>query len=211
MSGNLTKQIIRDLRRSLTEPRTPAALKAYCDKLRHDIGADAFFNTGGLSFLREAHTGADFGAARGASFIRLVPEAEQIPDYELIFSDRTECFEQVEADEKGRRRGQEYKKAAANPTPTVRDIALPTDNELIAMVKAAADNKAKSHPAGTQLVILLNQFCLPSDGDHDDLVGLLRSFSGAVSGARPFFSAIWIMWQGIPHQLFPVSATDGRG
>jgi hypothetical protein len=191
----LTKQARHDLRNRLTEPRTPAELKAICDKLRKEIGAVDFFDPGGLSFLREAIVAADFGAVRGASLIRLVPEAEQCPDYELIFPDRTERFEQIEADEEGRKKGQEYEKQSRMPKHTVFDIVLPSREAVIEIVGRAACKKAKPYPAGTQLLIYLNLFRFPSDDD------LLASFPDAVSKARPFFSAIWIVWQGIPHQV----------
>jgi hypothetical protein len=191
----LTNQARRDIRRSLSDPRTPAALKGFCGKLWGEIGSVAFFNQGGLSFLREAIVAADFGAARGASLVRLVPEAEQCPDYELIFSDRTEHFEQVEADKKGHIKGKDYKYQAQLPKHTVLNVNLPNHEEVIEIVSRAACKKAKPYPAGTQLLIYLNLFRFPSDDD------LLASFPDAVSEARPFFSAIWMTWQGVPHQV----------
>jgi hypothetical protein len=71
----LTKSALQALRRSLTEPRTPAALNAICDKIRFESSGEVFFNKGGLSFIREAIAAADFGVGRNASLVRLIPRS----------------------------------------------------------------------------------------------------------------------------------------
>ncbi len=195
----LTKSALQALRLNLTEPRTPTALKAFCDKLRLETSGKVFFNKGGLSFIREAIIAADFGAIRGASLVRLVPEVERRPYFELIFPDRTERFEQVEADRDGRRRGDDYEALAQMPTCYVHHVEVPSQEEVIEIVRRTARKKAKPYPAGTRLLIYLNLPRFPSDEC------LLASFPEAISEACPFFSAIWITWQGIPHQVCSAS------
>jgi hypothetical protein len=129
----------------------------------------------------------------------LVPEAEGRPDFELIFPDRTERFELVEADKDGRRRGDEYEaRARWMPASYVRHVRVPAQDEVVEIVRRATRKKARPYPAGTQLLIYLNLPHFPSDECL-----LLASFPEAVSEARPFFAGIWITWQGIPHRVCP--------
>ena len=194
----LTKQVVRDLRDRLSEWQTPPEMKAIGDDVRERVSRESFFNKGGLTFLREAMVAADFGVARKALRIRLVPAIEERPDFELTFADQVERFEMVEADKKGRRRGDDYKALAQMPEGYVRHIGTPMPDQIVEMVETAAQKKAKPYPPGTQLLIYLNASRFRSDEE------LLNDFPDAVSAARPFFSAIWIMWQGKAHQIMPV-------
>ena len=186
---------LKALRLWLAEPQAPAAMKAVCDRVRSGTAPEFFFGKGGLSFIREAMVAADFALARGASLVRLVPEVERRPDFELAFPGRTERFELVEADRNGRRRGQEYERLAREPAGHVRHIGAPSQEETIVIVRTAAHRKAKPYPVGTCLLIYLNLPRFLSD------VHLLASFPDAVAEARPFFDAIWVTWQGIAHRI----------
>lgn len=192
---NLSTSDLNALRLSLTEPQAPAAMRAVCDQVKLGTSPEFFFNKGGLSFIREAMIAADFAAVRSALLVRLVPASEERPDFELVFPDRIERFELVEADRAGRRRGQEYKLLAQQPTGYVHHIGALSQEETVEVVRTAACKKAKIYPAGTRLLIYLNLPCFPSD-EH-----LRASFPEVVAEAQPYFDAIWIIWQGIPHQV----------
>ncbi len=191
----LAKDFIKDLRVKLTEPHTPIAMRTFCDGLRNKIKGEVFFNQGGLPFIREAIVASEFAEKRGALFVRLIPEIEKRPDFELIFPERIERFEQVEADKAKRRRGDEYKGLAKMPARYARHIDISSEEEMIEIVRRAARKKANPYPPGTQLLIYLNLSRFSADEC------LLPKFSEAVCEARPFFSAVWITWQGVPHQI----------
>ena len=191
----LTGQAVKELRRSLENWRTPAEMQEVCTGLRHRISGLTLFNQGGLTFIMEAIVAADCAVARAATFVRLVPEVEQRPDFELDFEGRIERFEMVQADKKGRRRGDEYKAKAQLPPNTMPRLESPLPEEVIAMVRTAACKKAKPYPPETQLMIYLEAPKFPSDDE------LFPRFAEAVNDARPFFSAIWISWQGHPYKI----------
>ncbi len=195
----LTKQAIKDLRRSLEEWRTPAEMQAICAELRERVGGLTVFTKGGLTFITEAIVAGDFGAARAARFVRLIPEFEQRPDFELDFDGQVERFEMVQADKEGRRRGDEYAANAQLPRGTVIHLDPPLPEEVLEMVRTAAGKKAKPYPPQTQLMIYLEAGRYASDDE------LLPRFAEAVSDARPFFSAIWILWQAHPYEIGPAT------
>jgi hypothetical protein len=85
------------------------------------------------------------------------------------------------------------------PARYVRDIDVPSQGEIVEIVRRVACKKAKPYPTGTQLLIYLNLPRFPSDEC------LLTSFPEAVSEASPFFSAIWITWQSTLHRVCPIS------
>jgi len=193
---SLTKSGLKKLRSDLAEWRTPSKLKAICNQIREELDSQTFFNKGGLTFITEAIVSANFGVERAASHVRLTPENEECPDFEIGFGGRIEKFEMVQADRKGRRRGDEYRVKAELPVGTVIHIDLPLPDEIIEMVRTAACKKANPYPPGTRLVIYLEAPKFKSD---EYLPG--ASFKNAVCDARPFFSAIWVMWQGTPYKI----------
>jgi hypothetical protein len=203
----LTKRTLKDLRTNLAEWRTPGDLRALSCELRNEIGRVAFFNKGGMTFVMEAIVAADFAIARDASRVRLVLRLEERPDFELTLGHDTERFEMVEADCKGRRRGDEYRRLAKLPPGSVYELPPPpSDAEVVRWVEAAAQKKAKPYPPGTQLLIYLNALVdvpveADTDGDKLKFDTLLPDFQEAVGAARPFFSAIWITWHGLPQRV----------
>lgn len=193
---SLTKPGLKKIRSDLAEWRTPSELKDICNQIREEVDGKTFFNKGGLTFITEAIVAADFGVERAASRVRLTPEIEERPDFELDFGDRIEKFEMVQADRRGRRRGDEYRAKAELPAGTVIHLGAPLPDEITEMVRTAACKKAKPYPSGTRLIIYLEA---PKFRSDESLLG--ASFTNAVYGARPFFSAIWVMWQGIPYEI----------
>ena len=193
----LSRQAIRDQRRLLERWQSPAEMKQTSDMLRKAIGSDVFFNKGGLTFIREAIVAAEFGAARRAESVRLVPYPAERPDFELKTSEGVESFELVEADTNGRRRGDEYRKPANSVRNEVVADDAPSDESLVSMVRAAAIKKAKVYPPGTQLLIYLNANRFEAEWPS--------GFLDAVTAAEPFFEAIWIIWQGTTVRVTSVS------
>lgn len=193
---SLMKSELRKIRSDLAKWRTPSELKAICNQICEEVDGKTFFNKGGLTFITEAIVAADFGVERAASLVRLTPENEERPDFELDFGDRIEKFEMVQADRKGRRRGDEYKAKAELPVVTGSRLGVPLPDEITEMVRTAACKKAKPYPPGTRLVIYLEA---PKSRSYEFLLG--ASFTDAVYNARPFFSAIWVMWQGTPYEI----------
>lgn len=75
------------------------------------MGSADLFRQGGVEFLCDAWLAAEFGRHRQCSFVRLVPEREQWPDFEAKTGGDIERVECAETDIRGRRRGDEYREA----------------------------------------------------------------------------------------------------
>jgi hypothetical protein len=66
----------------LSDWRAPADMSAYVSAVNDTMGSADFFLQGGVEFLRDAWLAAAFGRHRQSSFVRLIAEREQWPDFE---------------------------------------------------------------------------------------------------------------------------------
>lgn len=100
---------IKALRQTLTDWHTPECVaRIVADANRH-LGSSDFFNQPGLQFLREMWVGAELAAARKLPRLRLHQSPHEPPDFVVDTGSAEEEFEVTEADDPGRRRGDEYR------------------------------------------------------------------------------------------------------
>lgn len=108
----LTKDEILRHRAWFEEWREPAEMLGHSKALMNRMGNVDLFTQTGVKFITEAWAAAKFAALQGADHVRLVPERERWPDFELRFGNRPESWEFTEADLPERRRGDEYRHRA---------------------------------------------------------------------------------------------------
>ena len=97
----------------------PDALADFAHKIRNVTPEDEFFCDPGYRKVREAINASDFAQRRPWNqdwLLRLVPERERFPDFELKSGEDTRSFEIVEADRATRRRCDEYRAAKEFPS-----------------------------------------------------------------------------------------------
>lgn len=157
-----------------------------------------------LKPLREAWAAARFATIRSQDHpvsIRL--ERDRFPDFHLRVRNETQCFELVEADHPGRRRGDEYRAAA------VREIAaLPPEIEhfspdeemrvaIPAIARAIGDKASKGYRPVPHLLVYVNfpLFCDPP-------ITSLHAFALADKYSASFASA-WLLWGRFAVRLWP--------
>jgi hypothetical protein len=152
------------------------------------IGSTNLFNQGGLEFLRDALTAAEFGKVRRANKVRLIPEADKWPDLELLVGDAIESFEAAEVDDPVRRRGDEYRNDNVVCDPVTDWIARA--EQTPAWITSVCQKKVDKRYGGrARLVLYLNV------SDHGVRHAEIEaSFPSATSVAKDHFDAIWILW-----------------
>lgn len=146
-------------------------------------GAD-FFNQPGMQFIREGWAAGKFGAARGAEAMRLVPELERWPDFEMRLYDHVTQWEFTEADVT-RHRGLEYRKRKPRNGNYLAAI-----EHAPGAIRCAAIAKVEKRYAGVaNLLVYLN---IPSFGARQaETVG---SFAECTAPAKDAFTEIWVLW-----------------
>src|SRR5688572_26001262 len=102
----LTKPERNDWEKRFQRFMPPKAMLYLESELAVTLG-DHYFTQTGLQFAREAHIAGNVAHLLNAKSVRLVPEHR--PDCEMVIADHLQRFEITEADEIGRRRGDEYK------------------------------------------------------------------------------------------------------
>jgi hypothetical protein len=134
---------------------------------RHNeaVPAEEQFGRPELKPLSEAYAAAMFGTIRSQSApcsIRLIRDG--FPDFELRFAARVDQFELTEADREGRRRGDEYREAAAlramglRPTPEAFDPLEQQRAALPAAALAIQRKAAKHYRPAPHLLVYVNFF-----------------------------------------------------
>lgn len=159
------------------------------DETTSRIGSVDYFNQGGLAFLRDAWIAAKFGRIRQAEIVRLV--ADIWPDFELKLGGQVESFEAVEADDPGRRRGDEYRNCIREIEHDPVEDWIARAEQAPAWVETACRIKAdKRYSAGANLVIYLN---LSEYGIRQNAVE--RSFQAATTAVKDSFDTVWVLWK----------------
>jgi hypothetical protein len=203
----LTPNQVRAARRGLSAWLCPAEMRTSIEQLMNHLGAKDLFNQSGLEFLRDGWAAAEFAGRRGAVSVRLV-NADR-PDFELMFADGApEGFELVEGDIEGRKRGLEYKLAAASGWKAtdrpIEEWATPV--QAYEVLQAASLKKAgkaqelaaagNPYPPDTNLLIYLN--ISDFGAHHEDIVS---TFSSATEPASPWFRSVWVLWKNRIYQV----------
>jgi len=182
----------------LSEWRTPADMAAYVTAVNDAMGSADFFRQGGVEFLRDAWLAAEFGRHRQSSFVRLVPEREQWPDFEARAADAIERVECAEADVPDRRRGDEYRVAealTANGQPNVEHDPIENwiarADQALAALAATISTKIGKHYAGrASLLVSLN---IGEFGIRQ--AEIEAAMAPAVAPALPYVQRVWMLWK----------------
>lgn len=193
----LNRGEIKQLRDELTHWRTPTELLTYTRTLMDMMGATDLFTQPGVDFITEAWAAAQFAKARRALRVRLVPERDQWPDFELRTRRGVESWEFTEADRPRRRRGDEVRRAerrqASGKRPRMRDISARRVARQAAQVpdwvrrRCRAKTK-KLYGGSAGLLVYLNW----SDyGWHPEVAA---SFLDATAPAKDAFTETWVLW-----------------
>ena len=182
----------------LSEWRTPTDIAAYVSAVNDAMGSADFFRQGGVEFLRDAWLAAEFGRHRHSSFVRLVPERQQWPDFEARDDSGIEFVECAEADVPGRRRGDEYREAderATNGAPTCEhdpiERWIARADQVPAALSAVISTKVRKSYAGrVSLLIYLN---IGEFGIRQAKIE--ATMASAIAPALPHFQRVWLLWK----------------
>jgi hypothetical protein len=188
MRPRLTRGERAILRTQLSQWLTPDEMLQVANDTGDRIGSTNLFNQGGLELLRDALTAAEFGKARRVNKVRLIPEPENWPDFELRVGGAVERFEAAEVDDPARRRGDEYRFGNLACDPVADWIARA--EQTPAWIASVCQKKVdKRYDGRARLVLYLNV------SDHGvRQAEIVASFQSATSVAKDHFDAIWILW-----------------
>ena len=196
--ARLTKAEVASHRSWLSNWRSADEMATYVGTVNDAMGSADFFSQAGTEFLRDAWAAAKFADHQTCDQVRLVPEIERWPDFEVRVNGRTEQFECVEADLPGRRRGDEYREAerrtATGESTIIHDPVenwhLRAEQVLPAVGTAVSRKLAKNYARGASLLVSLN---IDEWGvqQHEIETGL----AAAVAPALPYFVAVWVLWK----------------
>lgn len=176
------------------------------------MGSEDFFNQPGVSFIREAWAAAKFALDRNAEAVRLVPENQQWPDFEMKMNSKVDAWEITEADDPERRRGDEYREAAKRLAIDGSNISedpvedwIKRADKVPAAIRARCESKAKKHYGGrASLLVYLN---LSEYGIR--LRQIEACFADATSPAKDSFDQIWVLWKDHAYLVWKDGAIAG--
>ncbi|MDA9405229.1 hypothetical protein XH79_41725 [Bradyrhizobium sp. CCBAU 45389] len=132
------------------------AFRLRVDQIVRPLPRHVFFGQAGLAFLRDAWIAARAATALSSDLVRLVPADR--PDFEIHIDGQIQQFEATEADQDGRRRGDEPALAELSPDPVEkwreRFEAIPAALDQVVTKKIGKD-----YPPGVGLMIYVNLGC----------------------------------------------------
>ena len=191
-------------------PQTLASLQQWRPRTHFVAAVDTVTDCNPVEFysprgqwLRDAWLAARFAEAVAAREVRLTPPPLTKPDFEVVLRNgHVVSVEATEADLPGRRRGDEYKKWAAEGYPVRTD---PIENwverraAIPLALQRAAERKARiAYPSGTSLLIYLN---LGTYGSwRGDVECNLATWTKPASRA---FRSVWVYWSGRLYSCWP--------
>jgi hypothetical protein len=185
----------------------PGALLAAVDARRQRFQFFEDMYRQELKPLREAWAASRFAAIRSQDrpvSIRLEPAGHRFPDFTLRVHKEVLPFELTEAYQEGRRRDQEYRRAAARKrkgTPPDIEQFDPGEEEKAAIkaIIRAIERKAGQHysPA-PHLLVYVNFFCVT----NEPLVTNSLAFQLADRWSKQFKSC-WLLWDNCIFRLWP--------
>ena len=185
----LTRQDRKAWNRRFQEIQTPGELAGLVEQLFEQVGTE-FFTQAGLAFVREAWVAAQHGLILGADCARLSTATDY--DCEVITAGMLQKYEITEADQIGRRRGDEYSLGKEegirrDPFEEVRKRASQSSR----MLQSAINKKlSKKYPADVGLIVYLN---LMEYGWFEELVE--KAISEQIKMAMSTFEIVDVHWQ----------------
>jgi hypothetical protein len=194
----LSKPELARHRAWLSDWRTPADMAAFVSAVNDAMGSSNFFRQSGVEFLRDAWLAAEFGRHRQSSFVRLVADREQWPDFETRAGDVIEGVECAEADVPGRRRGDEYREAdrrsadgslIAEDDP-VEDWIARAEQASVALSAVIGAKIGKRYVGRASLLVNLN---ISEFGIRQ--AEIEAAMAPSIKPALPHFQRVWVLWK----------------
>jgi len=168
------------------------------------VPLDILFNEPEMAKLLEAVAAAQFAVIRNLSkAIQIRLESDRFPDFQLKTSDDVEQFELVEADEPGRRRGDEYREVVAREAAGLPPIAEPFDpieaeqGAILAINRALAAKARKKYKPAPHVLVYVN-FELFRELPLTSLQADQLSYP-----YREVFPSMWLLWGRNAVRLWP--------
>jgi len=207
--SRLTKDQINRHRAAFERWQSPEEMLRRYDEIRSQMTGEEFFNQPGLQFVLDAWAAATFGSMCSAEEVRLVPETECWPDFELRRNGTAERWEVTEADVPGRRRGEEYRYDPL--VPGDRALGLDHPENYIAWAERAPEairavctkKAAKNYSDNVSLLVYLN--ISDFGARHQEVV---NSFQDATRPAKDKFKEVWILWKNRTYRVWPTVANE---
>lgn len=194
----LTKAELVQHRLPLEIWQAPAVMLEYCDRLMDHMESADLFTQGGAHFILEGWAAAKFALVRGAQEVRLVSERESWPDFQLRLNSEVGDWELTEADQPGRRRGDEYREAdqrvRAGGSRTRQDRVenwVQRAEQAPGAIRERCIAKAAKNYAGS--ASLLVYLILSEYGIRQKEVE--ESLPEATAPAKDAFTEVWVLWK----------------
>lgn len=170
------------------------AFRLRVDQIIRPLSRQVFFGQAGLAFLRDAWIAARAATALSSDLVRLV--SADRPDFEIQIDGEIQQFEATEADQEGRRRGDEHELAELTPDPAEkwreRFEAIPA-----ALDRVVTKKIGKDYPPGVGLMIYVNLGCYGAFLDEG--FPILQS---GTAKAKDKFRIVFVMWEGTLYKLW---------
>jgi hypothetical protein len=170
------------------------AFRTRIDQIAHGIPRSTFFRQGGLTFLRDAWIASRVACALPSDMVRLI--ASQRPDFEIQIDGQILQFEATEADNEGRRRGDE----PDDPYPRMDPVenwrrrfeAIPP-----ALDRLVAKKLKKDYSPEVNLAICVNLGCYGAYVEEG--LPILRDHTAA---AKTKFKGVFVLWEGCLYKFW---------
>jgi hypothetical protein len=177
-------------KRELSVASKPDRYRARVEEIHQTIGAETFFNQGGIEFLRDAWVASLVAIALAAETVRLW-EGER-PDFEAVIDGKARRFEVTEADMPGRRRGDEYRGSLGGTEDDPVSEWRRRFDAIDPSVRAVVEKKlTKEYGSDVSLVVLVNLGCYRAYLDEGVPV-----LSAATAAAKDKFQEVFALWEG---------------
>ncbi len=194
----LTGDQKREYRAWFEQFRKPSRMVSRATALMRVMGDVDLFNQAGVDFITEAKAAGQFAGIKGADAVRLVPDRERWPDFELHFEDRREPWEFTEADLPERRRGDEYRQRAeriaagglAWDDDPVEKWAERAERIPTILEQRCAAKAAMGYSGAAALLVYLN---IGEYGIRQREIE--TSFQKATAVAKDAFTSVWVLWK----------------
>jgi hypothetical protein len=157
MRSSLTKDEINQVRASLCRWQRPEPFRQAMSEIHSKVKIKDLFNRPELSFLLDGWVIGEFVSKRVVDEVRLATTDEQWPDGFTKIGENIERIEVTEALERGRRRGDEFKREeAVIEDDPVEDWVKRAGQIPSALEKAITDKVAKRYALPVVLLVYLN-------------------------------------------------------
>jgi hypothetical protein len=203
----LSDQEISNYKATLSQWMSPQDMEAKLNKIFLSVTKGDQFINPKLGFYIDARTACNLAFQMNAKSVRLIPQA--FPDFELTLVengvDIVRQFEAVEADQHGRKRGDEYRAISDSEISEVQieeafliteDALSSNEEEVIEALQRVCKKKSeKNYPPDTRLVIHVNF------DNYYEREAALRIVLAGVQEYKRYFGEIHVLWQ---HEHFQI-------